>query len=384
MLPASWPHRVPWALLAAIVGLVALGWCGIARSEELADGPGRVLRQQVVWTFVAAAAAWLVTLPTYRVISRYSLALYVMTVALLVAVYFFPTVHGTHRWLRIGRVGLQPSEFAKVAFVLALARYLTYRENYRRFRGLLPPLALALVPLVLILREPDLGTSLVFLPVLFAMLYAAGARKTDLAALGVCGVLALPFLWTQMSGEQKSRVTALFEQTGPGQKPSDDGYHLFQAKQMLALGGKWGSLLAGEPVDDRAVYHLPEDHTDFVFVVLIERFGWLGALAVLGLEMTIVARSMAIAAATREPFGRMTALGLGTLVGVQVLINTAMTVGLLPITGLSLPFVSYGGSGLLAHGLAIGLLVNIALRPGFEIGAAPFRFVERARAVRAA
>ncbi|HEY1603013.1 MAG TPA: FtsW/RodA/SpoVE family cell cycle protein [Pirellulales bacterium] len=377
MLPPSWPHRMPWGLLAAAAGLLALGWCGIARSEELGDGTGRYLWQQVVWSLVAVAAGWLMLLPSYRVISRYTYAVFAVAIALLVAVYFFPTVHGTHRWLRVGRVGLQPSEFAKVAFVLALARYLMYRDNYRRLRGLLVPLALALVPLVLILREPDLGTSLVFLPVLFAMLYAAGARQRDLVALALCGVAALPVLWTQMSGEQRSRVTALFEQTGPGEKPTDDGYHLFQAKQMLALGGKWGSLLAGEPVDDRAVYHLPEDHTDFVFVVIIERLGWLGALAVLSLEGIVVIRSLMIAEVTREPFGRLAALGLATLVGVQTIINTAMTVGLLPITGLSLPLVSYGGSGLLAHGILLGLLVNIALRPGFEVATAPFRFVER-------
>jgi cell division protein FtsW (lipid II flippase) len=368
---------MPWGLLAAAAGLLALGWCGIARSEELGDGTGRYLCQQVVWSLVAVAAGWLMLLPSYRVISRYTYAVFAVAIALLVAVYFFPTVHGTHRWLRVGRVGLQPSEFAKVAFVLALARYLMYRDNYRRLRGLLVPLALALVPLVLILREPDLGTSLVFLPVLFAMLYAAGARQRDLVALALCGVAALPVLWTQMSGEQRSRVTALFEQTGPGEKPTDDGYHLFQAKQMLALGGKWGSLLAGEPVDDRAVYHLPEDHTDFVFVVIIERLGWLGALAVLSLEGIVVIRSLMIAEVTREPFGRLAALGLATLVGVQTIINTAMTVGLLPITGLSLPLVSYGGSGLLAHGILLGLLVNIALRPGFEVATAPFRFVER-------
>jgi len=368
---------MPWSLLCAAAGLVALGWCGIARSEELADATGRFLRQQVVWSLVAVGAGWLATIPNYRVICRYSYAAFAAAVALLVAVYFFPTVHGTHRWLRLAGVGLQPSEFAKMAFVLALARYLMYRENYRRFSGLLLPLTIALLPVVLILREPDLGTALVFLPVLFAMLYAAGARMRDLAALALCGVAALPVLWTQMSGEQKSRVTALFKQTGPGQTPSDDGYHLYQAKQMLALGGKWGSLLAGEPVADRAVYQVPEDHTDFVFVVLIERLGWLGALAALGLEFTIVVAALTIAQRTREPFGRMTAIGLATLVGVQTLINTAMTVGLLPITGLSLPLVSYGGSGLLAHGLALGLLVNIALRPGFEVAGAPFRFVER-------
>jgi cell division protein FtsW (lipid II flippase) len=376
LLPASWPHRIPRALLVAAAALIALGWCGIARSEVLGDSSGRYLKQQMIWSLVAAGAGWLAVLPSYRVLGRYSYGLFAAALALLAAVYFFPTVHGTHRWLRVGGVGLQPSEFAKLAFVLALARYLMYRENYRRLRGLFVPLLLGLVPVVLVLREPDLGTSLLFLPVLFAMLYAAGARTTDLAVVGLCGVLALPILWTQMSGEQKSRVTALFEQTGPGDTPSDDGYHLYQSKQLLALGGIGGSLLMGEPVDDRAVYHLPEDHTDFIFVVLAERLGWAGAVVILGLEMIIVWSAMAIAAATREPFGRLAALGIATMLGVQVFVNTAMTVGLLPITGLSLPLVSYGGSGLLAHGLALGLLVNIALRPGFEVAGEPFRFVD--------
>ncbi|MBI2825724.1 MAG: rod shape-determining protein RodA [Planctomycetia bacterium] len=379
MLPAAWPHRVPWGLLCAAAPLVVAGWCGIARSEELGDGSGHFLRQQIVWSLVAAAAAWLITWPSYRLISRYSFAAFAGAIALLIAVYFFPTVHGTHRWIRVGGFGLQPSEFAKIAFVLALARYLMHRENYRRFRGLLMPLALAFVPVILILREPDLGQSLVFLPVLFGMLYAAGARKTDLVAVAMCGLLTLPVLWTQMSGEQKSRVTALFEQTQPGEAPSDDAYHLHQAKQVMALGGKWGSFLGGEPVDEPAVYHLPEDHTDFIFTVLVERFGWLGALVILALVTVLVGRALAIGEATREPFGRLVAVGLATLFGVQAFINTSMTVGLLPITGLSLPLVSYGGSGLLAHGLAIGLLVNIALRPGFEVTGAPFRFVEQSR-----
>jgi len=361
-------------MLLAALALIVLGWLGVARSEELEDGSGAYLRQQIVWSLLAGAVCWGMTLPNYRLFTRYSYLAFAAAIALLVAVYFFPTVHGTHRWIRFGRVGLQPSEFAKLALVLALARYLTWTENYRRLRGLMMPVALAIAPLLLVLREPDLGTSLVFLPVLFAMLYAAGARKSHLAALAGCGVLLLPALWTQMSGEQKSRVTALFEQTSPDNAPSDDGYHLHQAKQVLALGGVLGSALAGELVDDRAVYQLPEDHTDFIFIILLERFGWFGAIAVLGLASVLVWQALAIAEATREPCGRLIAIGIATLFATQVFINTAMTVGLLPVTGLSLPLVSYGGSGLLSNALCLGLLVNIARRPGFDVTNAPFRF----------
>lgn len=366
-------ERVPWLLLASAAALILLGWLGIARSEELAGETGRYGRQQLIWTALAAVAALLSAAPSYRLLCRWSYALFAASLALLMLVYFFPAVHGAHRWIRLGSFNVQPSEFAKVAFVLALSRYLMYRDNYRRFRGLAVPLAIALAPIVLILREPDLGTSLVFLPVLFVMLYAAGARHADLLKLAMCGLACLPVLWTQMSREQRSRVTALFEQTAPDEEPTDDGYHLHQAKQLLAMGGVWGSLLAGEPVDDPAAYRLPEDHTDFIFIVVCERLGWLGAAAVLGLVVAISWRGLVVAESTHEPFGRLAAVGIVALFSVQALINAAMTVGLLPITGLSFPLVSYGGSSLVANCAALGLMINIALRPGYEVAGEPFR-----------
>jgi cell division protein FtsW (lipid II flippase) len=128
----------------------------------------------------------------------------------------------------------------------------------------------------------------------------------------------------------------------------------------------WGSLLGGEPTDDQAAYRLPEDHTDFVFIVICERLGWAGAAAALGAVVLLAWRGLALAERTREPFGRLTAVGMVALFAIQSLINTAMTVGLLPITGLSFPLVSYGGSGLMAHAMALGILFNIALRPGYE------------------
>ena len=280
------------------------------------------------------------------------------------------------RWIRFGPVGLQPSEFAKLAFVLGLARYLMYRDSYRRVSGLLVPLAVALVPVLLVLKEPDLGTALVFLPVLFAMLLAAGARPAHLAIVVLVALAVLPLLWSQMSREQKSRVTALAEQTGPGQKPTEDGFHLHQARQMLALGGWVGSYAGGAASDDASVYFVPEPHTDSIAVVLGERFGLAGFGLLLVLFGLLTWRSLAVAEATREPFGRLVAIGIAALIGTQVCINTGMLVGLLPITGLALPLVSYGGSSLLANALALGLVLNIGLRPGYEVTNEPFRFAE--------
>jgi cell division protein FtsW (lipid II flippase) len=228
--------------------------------------------------------------------------------------------------------------------------------------GLLVPLAITSLPMLLILREPDLGTAMVFAPVLLVMLAASGLPRGDLLKLVAAGLLLVPVLWIQMSREQRSRVAGLLHQAPAGQRPTDDGYQLYQSKQMFALGGWWGSLLEGDAVEDRAAYHLPEAHTDFVFAVLGERLGLPGAAGVLLLFGLLIQRGAVVAERAREPYGRLVATGIVALLAVQVLINTAMTVGLLPITGLSLPLVSYGGSGLLAHAAALGLLVNIGAR----------------------
>lgn len=352
--------RLDWPTALAGAGLVWLGVLGIARSEELAGAEPRYARLQTCWACVGALVAFTALWPDYRRLARYTSWVFAGASAALVAVYFLPAVHGTHRWIRLAGISVQPSEFAKLAYVLSLARWLGEPTRERRFRELLGPLLMTLAPMLLVLREPDLGTALVFLPVLFVMLFAAGTSLKQLAGLALCGLLCLPVLWSQMNREQRSRVTALFAQNLPNESPSDDGYHLHQAKQLLALGGVWGSLLAGEPVDDPAAYRLPEDHTDFVFIVLCERLGWSGAAAVLGLLMVICWRGLAIAGRVSHPFGQLAAVGVVALFAVQGLINTAMTVGLLPVTGLSLPLVSYGGSGLVAHSLALGVLLNIA------------------------
>lgn len=361
--------------MAAIgCALIFVGWIGISRAEELADRTGQFVPRQLFWTPIALAAMWLTAMPNYRRLIRSSYLVYFLAVVCLAAVFGFPAINGARRWIRFGPIGFQPSEFAKLAFVIALARYLMYRENYRRMTGLVVPLALAIVPVVLILREPDLGTALLFPPVLFAMLYVAGARSADLLKLAGVGVLCTPLLWTQMTREQKSRITALAESTAPDRRPSDDAYHLQQSKRMIALAATWGSWAQGDAVADRGAYRLPEGHSDFVFAVLCERLGLPGAAVVLLLYLLLIWRGAAVAIASREPYGRLLAAGLAALFAVQVGINVAMTVGLTPITGLSLPLVSYGGSGLLAHALAIGLLLNVGARPGYEVGPEPFRY----------
>lgn len=369
-----WLRRLPWSIVALALLLMLLGWLGIARSEALWSGSGRYFYRQILWTPVSLLGMLAVSVPSYKLLSRWSYAAFLASLVLLVVVYWFPAVNGAQRWIRFGPVGFQPSEFAKLAFVLGLARYLMYRDSYRQLPGLLAPLGLVMVPLVLILREPDLGTSLVFLPVLFVMLFAAGARRRHLALLVLAALAVLPLLWSQMSREQKSRVTALAEQTAASERPTPDGYHLHQAKAVLSLGGWSGTWAGGEAESERGVQYVPEPHTDSIAVVLGERFGLVGWALLVFLFLLLAWRGLAIAQATREPFGRLVAIGIVALFATQVLINLGMLVGLLPITGLALPLVSYGGSSLLANSLALGLLLNIGLRPGYEVTNEPFRF----------
>jgi cell division protein FtsW (lipid II flippase) len=371
---SHWVRHLPWSVVALTVALVLIGWLGIARSEELAGTPGRFLARQSIWSVLSLVVMSAAALPNYRRLERWSYAGFAASIVLLISVYAFAPVNGAQRWIRWGPLGLQPSEFAKPAFVLCMARYLMHRDSYRRMSGLVMPLGLVFVPMLLVLKEPDLGTALVFLPVLFVMLFAAGARWQHLTFVLLAALLVSPIFWSQMSREQRSRITALAEQTGGGEKPTDDGYHLSQAKQLMALGGVLGSSIAGDAVDDRSAYFVPEARTDSIISVLVERFGLWGLACVLTLFVLLVSRALAIAHDTREPFGRLLAIGVATLIAVQVVINTGMMVGLLPITGLALPLVSYGGSSMLANGVALGLLLNVGLRPGYEIGNEPFRY----------
>lgn len=381
MQPTDWVRRVPWSLLAAAALLVVLGWLGVARVEQLGRQSGgagaTLLGRHVLHGVVALVVATIVSAIDYRVWERHAYALFAGAIGLLLLVYAFPAINSAHRWIRLGPIGFQPSEAAKLALILGLARYLMDRENHRRFLGLLVPLGLSLVPVLLVLWEPDLGTAAVFLPVFAAMVFVAGARRADLAKLALVGALMLPLVWQGMSREQRSRVTGWLRQTRPAEHALDDNYQLRQAKRVAALGGLWGSAIAGEPIDDPAVYHLPEARHDFLFCIVREQFGLIGAAAVLGLFGWIVARGLRAAAATRDPFARLVATGFSALVAVEVVVNAGMTVGLVPVTGLPLPLLSYGGSGLLVHGAGLGLVASIAMRPRGELAAEPFRFLDQ-------
>lgn len=403
-------RRVPWSIVMCSILLMAMGLSGIARGDEL-FGRGAFYQRQLLWVCLSLPAMGFATLLPYRSLKPLSFPLFCFSLILLVAVLLMPSVNGARCWIPLGYFVFQPSELAKLVYVLALAQYLMYRDNFRRLTGLLVPFVLTCVPVVLILREPDLGTALLFLPTLFAMLFAAGARWRHLALIGLLGVISSPLLWMGMNAEQKSRIVSLFQQKDGGDAPRGDAHQQHQAKRTLALGGIWGSeiremdvnwdvarcpecstwvrvsreLVVGEKVPcpkcaerfvarDRSPYFLPESRTDFIFCLIGERWGLVGCGLTLLVYVVLLARGLMIAAATDEPFGRLLAVGIVALLGSQVLINTGMTCGLMPVTGITLPLMSYGGSSLLLTSIGIGLLINVGMRPGYEVTGDPFRW----------
>ena len=316
----------------------------------------------------------------------YALVLVLLGVLLvdkIVDLPFVPLINGARRWLRLSMgpvsLNLQPSELCKPAYVLALAWYLRYRSNYRRLRGLIGPFILTLLPMAMILLEPDLGTVLLMMPLFFVMLFVAGAKVKHLLLIILACLAVSPLLWFRMQPYQRLRISSVFLQNDwlrqkaegnstlagilVGGKFSERkwrsgwGYHLIRSKYAVASGGTGGYGFGEGPF---VKYNfLPERHNDFIFAIIAHQWGFVGCIIVLGLYLIIFLCGLEIAVANTDPFARLLAVGIVTIFAIQVIVNVAMTLGLMPITGITLPFVSYGGSSLLVSLLCVGLLNNV-------------------------
>jgi cell division protein FtsW (lipid II flippase) len=324
----------------------------------------------------------LALVPSYQKIGKYSYLAYGVTLVLLILLVadryvnvplINPGRNDARRWISFGFFTIQPSEFMKPILILTLARYLRFRSSYRDWPGLIPPFLLTLMPMVLILKQPDLGTTLMLLPVLFAMLFVAGARLRHLIIVVLVGCATLPLFYTfGMKGYQRERIQVLFKQDSSDETwQRDQGYQLRQSKIALGTGGLTGEGY-GEGVFVKYDGLLPEEHNDFIFAIIGHQWGLIGGLLVIVAYGILVTVGLEVPLVTNDPFGRLLAVGVIVMIVVQGLLNICMTIGLAPITGMTLPFVSYGGSSLWANYLALGLLVNVAQRRPMLIAHAPF------------
>jgi len=284
-----------------------------------------------------------------------------------------PVRNGARRWFDLQIALAQPSELAKIAYVLSLATWLRFRENYRTFRGLLVPLLLTFVPMGLILVEPDLGTATIFMPVLFAMLIAAGAKLRHIILMVIIGASLMPAMYPLLQPHQKQRIVAMVSQL-QGDTRHREGIGFQGYKAQLLVGA--GQVTGHEPDYATSLVRfnaLPEPQNDMIFAVICTRWGAGGGVAVIGLFLLIMVCGFGAAALTKDPFARLIAVGAVTIIFTQMFVTIGMTVGVLPITGMTLPFVSYGGSSLVATYALIGLIFNVAhrrpiimARPAFE------------------
>lgn len=367
------PVNVAWLCVIAAALLNLLGIMAIDTVPR-PDSPDFAMKH-FQFMIIGMLAAGLIALPHYRFLQRLTYLFMILVLGMLVFVLmkWVPDsiVHprnGARRWITLPFTDFQPSELAKIAYVLALASYLRFRKNYRTMFGLLLPLFLTFIPMGLIVVEPDLGTAMVFLPTFFAVLIAAGAKHRHLLIVILIGLSLTPVMYTILNPYQQRRILAMFAQMrGDDQYKQTIGFQADRAKTLVGAGGFFG---VGKQKAAALVHsnHLPEEHNDMVFAVICCRWGVLGALATWGLFLILIVGGLLTSAKCRDPFGRLVAVGLVSVLFSQMLVNTGMTIGLLPITGLTLPFISYGGSSLVVAWMMVGLLLNIALRrPGFTL-----------------
>lgn len=398
---AIYRRRLDPYLVIAGGALVLIGLLAVYSATEFPDSAraGFFARHLVALPLAFGVMALAMAVPL-RVLEDLGILLYAATTLLLVAVLLFGTeVYGARRWLGAGPFRMQPSELAKLATAIALAQFLAAKKrDPARWSTLLPAAGMVLLPLALVLKEPDLGTSGAFAVMGIAMVLWSGLpwlhtllMMSPLASLILCRhyvfwaaylvvsvlvlwrvrlswlVLALfvviqtavmfgaPVLWNHLEPYQRMRLT-VFEH--PERDPSGGGYQIMQSKIAIGSGGIWGKgYLKGS---QKALAFLPQQHTDFIYSVVGEEAGFLGCLATIILFLLVILRGYYLALHCRSPFAGLLAVGIATLLLYHAGVNMAMTVGLLPVTGLPLPFVSYGGSFQLSVFAMLGLLLNIS------------------------
>jgi cell division protein FtsW (lipid II flippase) len=379
-----------WPILVAVVVLSAAGLLSIWQAV-----PGDGIKQ-LVWIVFGFGLMLAMQSFHYLSIGRYSWLFYIASLLLIIYTVLgavtgsmpgVSRINGAYAWITLagGRgqalFSMEPSELMKLSFVLVLARYLRFRSNYRTLPGLLPPFALALVPMFLILKQPDLGVAALFVPGLLAMLFVAGAKVRHMLAIIGIGAALVPLVWfsgtdrpvfrhmpTLLRDYQRNRVDAMFSHD----PRTNQGSGMQQHRALVALGsGGW----IGKGIGTIPIGHtIPEAQTDMVFALIGEQFGFVGSAVVLIAYLVLFVAGIEIAAATREPFGRLVALGIVSFLASQTLINLLVVVRLFPVTGVTLPFASYGGSSLLASALSVGLLLNIGQNRPLMIARDSFEF----------
>ena len=346
-----------YVLLILTLLLIGLGVTMVSSTTEGAlTLQGLALRQAI---YTAAGLLLMVVLGAldYRILSHLWRLIYGVVLLMLLLVFAVGQVtHGTRRWIDLGAFPFQPSELSKVLIILVVASYLTHHEeSLHRLRYVLFSLAYVIPPVLLIYLQPDLGTALAVGVIWLVLVFAAGVRMRHLLLLGLMGLLATPFIWWQLKSYMRARLLLFLN---PGLDLAKR-YNINQALISIGSGGLLGKGLTNG--SQSQLHFLRVRHTDFIFSVIGEELGFVGTALVVLLLTLMFLRLLHIAEQSRDTFGRLIVCGVATMIIFQSLVNMGMNVGLLPVVGIPLPFVSYGGSSLLSTLIAQGLALSVAL-----------------------
>jgi len=364
MTPTEKLWQMSWSLIFWICCIFAFGFAMLYSAANGSFQPWA--GPQLIRFLVGLGMLMAVAITDVRLILRYSYIFYALVFVLLVVVEVKGFVGGgAQRWVDLGFINLQPSELMKPAIVLALARYFhgVGMDEIGHPSTLVVPLLMILAPAALVIIQPDLGTALLIIMGSAVVLFMAGVRLWKFLAVGGIGLAASPIAWSFLHDYQRDRILTLLN---PERDPLGTGYHILQSKIALGSGGLFGKgFMAGT---QSHLNFLPERQTDFIFTMLAEEFGMMGGLILLALYVILLIYGYAIAFRCRHQFGRLVAIGITTGFFLYFFINIAMVMGLLPVVGVTLPFISYGGTSLLTLMLCVGLLMNIYVHRDVHMG----------------
>lgn len=341
-------------VLLAIVALIVT--VGMLTLYSATNESSVRMTSQLVNLAVALAAMWIVAQVPTQTLMRFAVPVYLVGLALLVAVAVGgDVVNGARRWLHVGVTRFQPSEMMKIAMPLMLAWYFHRRAATLRVGDYLIAAVLLTIPVALIIRQPDLGTALLVVATGCYVIFLAGLSWRIIAGLVIAGAASLPLVWTLLHGYQKRRILTMLD---PSQDPLGAGYHTIQATIAVGSGGLEGKgWLHGTQAH---LEFIPERHTDFIFAVYSEEFGLLGTSVLLVLYAALIARGLMIAASAPTPFSRLLAGSVTLIFFTYAFVNMGMVSGILPVVGVPLPFISYGGTALVTLFFGIGILMSVA------------------------
>ncbi len=351
-----------WILLLALLVLMSISLMNLySATYAIRDfGGSQVFVKQIYWFLIGFIVLLFMASFDYNILGRYAFPIYLISIGLLILVVFMgKESSGSRRWISLGPISLQPSELVKITIVLMLGKLLSDKGGDRpyRLRDLWLPFVLLGIPFILILKQPDLGTALLLIFISISMLMFVRIHWRSKIILMISGLSMIPFIWFGLKDYQKMRILSFLR---PDVAPLGSGYHINQSKITIGSGLMWGKgFLKGTQT---RLHFLPEQHTDFIFSVLAEEWGFASSLFLLLLYLFIILWGLTIAKNSKDRFGAILAVGIVSIFFWHVVINVGMVTGLLPVVGIPLLLFSYGGSSLVATMAAMGLLMNISMR----------------------